>query len=808
MSQLVSFFKASLAICLTGLVLVCHSSGAAETVAGLQDYPRVSNISQFRNIINRAEARVCVFELHGTVLAVDAAANIIFLQDDTALEVLQMNFQGTLQPGQKIHLWGTNYVVRTDYGLSFGKHPVVENDGLHSRLEREGTVFLQAGRHPLLISWFNYTVDSFLELSWLGPAGGRVRIPEAALFRRESQPGDAGQSFVPGLNFRCFEGLGQRLFDFENLHPVKTGSVSHLDVNVKTRNEHVALEFTGFLDVPTNGVYTFYLDSDDGSRFFLDDAPPRVAVVGAEPVPSPRPVAPGELLAAGQASFWGQVTGTITYLSRQQNGAEMELGSDANGLRVKIMNSRDGLPIHLLRSRVRVTGICLNTRNADGQPGVALLTAPNWESVQVLEAAPDHWTTLSSVKLTELPAIRQTDTDAVIHAVGRLSARAPEGLMALEEGTNFVFLQLLNPFASKVGDQVECLGRWGRHGTNLVLREAVVRSLAQAREEPQEKPLPLLTTAAQVQQLKREEARRGFPVRLRGVVTWVSDHHEALVIQDSTRAVFVTIGSVWKSNMPVPGEYLEIEEASDPADFSPIVKMTKVTRLGVGRMPTPVSPTLEQMINGSLDAQYVEISGFVTGVQSNTVTLFTRTGPIELNVTLNSSEPLAPYLHAMIRLRGPLFANWDPITHQVIPNLPPLLKSASLQVDVPASVDPFRVQPMAAAELLQFNVQPETFRRVRISAQILQAGGSIYYAMDGGIGVRIQPTQPVEIAPGAIVDIVGFADVGGVTPILREAILRKTGQAQLPAARKLDLSALNGQVPIRRGFGWKDYWST
>ena len=51
--------------------------------------------------------------------------------------------------------------------------------------------------------------------------------------------------------------------------------------------------------------------------------------------------------------------------------------------------------------------------------------------------------------------------------------------------------------------------------------------------------LPELATVDQVLRLKPEEAQRGYPVDLRGVVTCVVQEHNAFIVQDATRAVFV-----------------------------------------------------------------------------------------------------------------------------------------------------------------------------------------------------------------------------------------------------------------------------
>src|SRR5262249_36636647 len=81
--------------------------------------------------------------------------------------------------------------------------------------------------------------------------------------------------------------------------------------------------------------------------------------------------------------------------------------------------------------------------------------------------------------------------------------------------------------------------------------------------------LPLLLTAAEVHHLKREEAQRSYPVKIRGVITSVMPEDQAFTIQDSTRGIYVVDHSESRSDAPRIGEYLEVEGVTDPGKFAP-----------------------------------------------------------------------------------------------------------------------------------------------------------------------------------------------------------------------------------------------
>ncbi len=179
--------------------------------------------------------------------------------------------------------------------------------------------------------------------------------------------------------------------------------------------------------------------------------------------------------------------------------------------------------------------------------------------------------------------------------------------------------------------------------------------------------LPVLTTASEVHQLNREEAQRGYPVKIQGVVTCVLPERQAFTIQDATRGLYVVDSSESRSVPPKIGEYVEVEGKTDPSLFAPIVDADHVGAVGAGRLPQPVHPAWEQLMNGSLDAQYVELQGIVTSVSTNGVTLFTGDGQLklELRVIGIKNAELERYEDAVVRVRGCLLASWDYVTHQV-----------------------------------------------------------------------------------------------------------------------------------------------
>ncbi|HSY43217.1 MAG TPA: ATP-binding protein, partial [Candidatus Acidoferrum sp.] len=283
-----------------------------------------------------------------------------------------------------------------------------------------------------------------------------------------------------------------------------------------------------------------------------------------------------------------------------------------------------------------------------------------------------------------------------------------------------------------------------------------------------------------------EEAQRGYPVKIQGIITCVLPERQAFTIQDATRGIYVVDSSESRSVSPKIGEYLEIKGKTDPSLFAPIVVADSVKELGTGYTPQPIQPTWDRLMNGSLDAQYVELQGVVTTIDTNGLTLFTGDGrlKVELLVVGMKTSDLERYEDAVIRVRGCLFASWDYVTHLVkVGDI--RLYGAEISVEQPASADMFSLPSKTVADLLQFNPQASAFQRVKVSGVIIYAQGQDYYLTDGKDGLQFVLEKSASLNPGDNVEVVGFPVLNGLSPVLQVAVARKIGEATLPEAETL-----------------------
>ncbi|HEX4342994.1 MAG TPA: ATP-binding protein, partial [Verrucomicrobiae bacterium] len=242
---------------------------------------------------------------------------------------------------------------------------------------------------------------------------------------------------------------------------------------------------------------------------------------------------------------------------------------------------------------------------------------------------------------------------------------------------------------------------------------------------------------------------------------------------------------------PQIGEFLKVGGTTDPSFFAPIVNASQLDTISAGHLPEPLHPTWDQLLNGSLDAQFVEIQGLITTVGTNGVTLLTRDGRINLELRVVGMQPekLADYEDALVRIRGCLFASWDYVTHKV--KMGEIrIYGASLSVDQPAPADLFAIPAKTAAELLLFDPQAGVFQRVKVNGQILYVHDPEYFMTDGTSGLRFIAKKSLDLKAGDTVDVVGFPELSGASPLLREAVARKVGETNLPTAKNLSSADL------------------
>lgn len=105
------------------------------------------------------------------------------------------------------------FYTRSDDGsrLSIGGLTIVDNDGLHGALEKSGAAYLQAGKHPVDVTFFERTGEQVLTVSYEGPGIAKTSIPASVLFSAPASTTNTG-SLADGIyELEPQHAIGKRL---------------------------------------------------------------------------------------------------------------------------------------------------------------------------------------------------------------------------------------------------------------------------------------------------------------------------------------------------------------------------------------------------------------------------------------------------------------------------------------------------------------------------------------------------------------------------------------------------------------------
>lgn len=108
--------------------------------------------------------------------------------------------------------------------------------------------------------------------AYFWPSGMSSKMAKQSYNKAAYRPAEIVDNQKEGLHFAYYQGLWPLLPDFETLTPINEGTASSIDVfSVRQRDDHFGIVYTGYLQVPSDGIYTLYIASDDGSKLYVGD---------------------------------------------------------------------------------------------------------------------------------------------------------------------------------------------------------------------------------------------------------------------------------------------------------------------------------------------------------------------------------------------------------------------------------------------------------------------------------------------------------------------------------------------------------
>ena len=293
--------------------------------------------------------------------------------------------------------------------------------------------------------------------------------------------------------------------------------------------------------------------------------------------------------------------------------------------------------------------------------------------------------------------------------------------------------------------------------------------------------LPLLTQVDQVKRLTQAEARKSYPVLVRGVVNMYLPRVQALLLQDSTGGIYVTLREPPVEQL-APGAQVEIEGLSYPGEFAPSIQQARVLVLPPGRL----FPPLEIVDTGDLRASAENSWARVRGVVRNTIVLGNLGVQFDLEVAgrhfpVDTFEELRPevyshWIDAELEFEGVIGALFDQNRgvqgfHLMVPDV------KFVKVLRRAPPDPFALAPVPLTQLFQFRLEDLPRHRVKVEGTVtaVRLGGDVHL-VSGGAVVRLKTDGDSQVRVGDSVEALGFLPLGAKLPLFEEVQLRVVGR--------------------------------
>ncbi len=310
-----------------------------------------------------------------------------------------------------------------------------------------------------------------------------------------------------------------------------------------------------------------------------------------------------------------------------------------------------------------------------------------------------------------------------------------------------------------------------------------------------------LNSIAEVRALTPEQAQQKIPVHLNAVVTFVSKDIYSCFVEDATTGIFVAIPTLPQDLWPAklePGQTVEIVGTTSPGEYAPTVTAERMMVTGRRELPSPKSVPYDQLATGAEDSQFVEIGGVVRSLRK-----FAMTDLYEMQIVTGGGRMLVyaknlpvtqpdELVDSSVRVRGVCTTMFN---HQrqlfAVELMVP--REEDLQVEIPAAQHPFEMPSRSIGSLFQFTPQENYGHRVKLTGTVTLFVPGKLYLQDEHRGVLAETKGAEPLAPGDILEVLGFPSQGDYTPMLQDAVYRKIRSSSPPAAVRVTTDdALSG----------------
>ena len=442
----------------------------------------------------------------------------------------------------------------------------------------------------------------------------------------------------------------------------------------------------------------------------------------------------------------------------------------------------------LVDARVTIRGVADTTFDIRGRAVRLRILVVEAANVTVVAARASDPFSLPVQSIAGVLAVAPASVSPHRVRVQGVITQLPDGTSRLSDATGAIPVSIAEVSVVQPSGPIDVLGFVGRTASGVGLEDAIyrpigARSAAVAPSSPsdeaaQSAPLPMLTSISVIRGLPPVEARRGYPVRLRAVVTSPLGPNAAF-IQDATGGIYMATSGSWRT-----GQLVDVIGQTGAGDFAPIIDQATVRAVGTAPLPTPVRGALPELASGVHDSQWVEAEGVVQSVArvgagarlAVVAGLYSFVAEMEL-----AGAPLPTDLvDARVRLRGACASVFN--EHRQLLGIRVIVPDPSYltMLELAPDAGSLPVQPIHT--LMQFNLGRSAERRVRMRGVVTlrRSNGAIYIRDETG-GLVVGALNEPALTPGDRVDVVGFPTASDYLPVLQNAVVQRHGGGPAPS---------------------------
>ena len=388
--------------------------------------------------------------------------------------------------------------------------------------------------------------------------------------------------------------------------------------------------------------------------------------------------------------------------------------------------------------------------------------------------------------VTNIDSLSATSPDKLVRVQGIVRMQQPGRSLTIRDESGQLTLLTAQSQPVQLGESVEAIGYARQQGAEYQLQESIFRRAATPVKVATSGQLSNLRLAEQLRELSHDEAARGYPVLLNGIVTWANPAADFFFIQDSSGGACV-IQPQERNLRIVPGAKITVAGTSAPGKFTPVVLATSTTASAQMDLPVPKQVTLEQAMTGVEDSQWIAMSGYVREVSQEgpwaRLKLTTSAG--EFDALMPWRAPLAKLRGSVVRASGVCSALTN-AKRQLTGIQLWVSSSGRIEIQEAEPADPFTVADRPIASLRQFSTLQASNRRVRVVGVVIHHfPGHTLHIAEGTESLLVLSRDASPLLPGDRVEVVGFPGRENNRVVLREAVYRRVSSGEEPAPLEL-----------------------